>query len=101
MQHPPVRAGLFFCSAADAILCIRTLPKLSPPCARVSLQAMGRGMGMGRIFSPYHESWRKHPMLQPKFRDCFPGFGYAVVIFSTYCTAELIYTKLSGKKGGH
>ena len=56
---------------------------------------MGRGMGMGRIFSPYHESWRKHPMLNPRYRDMFPGLSYAVVIFTTYCTLEAVYLKFN------
>ena len=58
-------------------------------------------MGKGAIFSPAHESWRKHPMLNPKLRHMFPGFGYAVAIFSTYCAGEWFYNRMSGKKGGH
>ena len=66
-------------------------------------RGLGRGMGrgMGGIFSPYHESWRKHPMINPRYRDMFPGLGYAVVIFSSYCTLEFLYNRLSGKGGGH
>jgi len=62
---------------------------------------MGRGMGMGRIFSPYHESWRKHPMLNPRYRDMFPGLGYAVAIFGTYVVGDTIYSKLMGGGGHH
>lgn len=61
----------------------------------------GMGRGMGRIFSPYHESWRKHPMINPRYRDLFPGFSYAVIIFGTYCIGEFVVNKISGKKGGH
>jgi hypothetical protein len=58
-------------------------------------------MGKGAIFSPAHESWRKHPMLQVKLRHMFPGFGYAVAIFSTYCAGEWFYNRITGKKAGH
>ena len=58
-------------------------------------------MGKGAIFSPAHESWRKHPMLQVKLRHIFPGFGYAVAIFSTYCAGEWFYNRITGKKAGH
>ena len=65
---------------------------------------MGRGMGMGfgrgGIFSPYHESWRKHPMINPRYRDMFPGLGYAIAIFSTYCVGEFLVNKFSSKGGG-
>ena len=61
---------------------------------------MGRGMGMGRIFSPYHESWRNHPFINPRYRDLFPGFGYAVVIFGTYLVGEFFMNRISSKKGG-
>ena len=64
-------------------------------------RGMGMGMGRGGIFSAYHESWRKHPMLNPKYRDMFPGLGYASIIFGTYCVGEFLYNKLAGKKGGH
>ena len=64
-------------------------------------RGMGLGRGMGRIFSPYHESWRKHPMLQVRYVDMFPGFTYACIIFGTYLVGEFAYTKLTGKKGGH
>ena len=64
---------------------------------------MGRGMGMGfgrgGIFSPYHESWRKHPMLNPRYRDMFPGLGYAVVIFGAYLIGETMYNRLKHKGG--
>ena len=52
-------------------------------------------MGRGGIFSPYHESWRNHPMLNNTMRHMFPGFKNAVVIFSTYLVRarELLRTK--------
>ena len=40
-------------------------------------------------------------MINPRYRDMFPGLGYAVVIFSSYCTLEFLYNRLSGKGGGH
>ena len=46
-------------------------------------------MGKGSIFSPQHEAWRNHPMLQVKLRHMFPGFGYALAIFST-CASPLL-----------
>mmetsp|Transcript_58548 Transcript_58548/g.96639 ORF Transcript_58548/g.96639 Transcript_58548/m.96639 type:complete len:82 (+) Transcript_58548:48-293(+) len=46
------------------------------------------------VFSAYHESWRSHPLFQNNLRYMFPGFGYAVAIFSTYCALEWTYTKL-------
>ena len=61
-------------------------------------------MGKGSIFSPQHESWRQHPMLQVKYRHMFPGLGYASAIFFTYCTVEWFYNRFSSKKhdaGGH
>ena len=67
-------------------------------CSGTSAQ---HNMGKGAIFSPAHESWRKHPMLNPKLRHMFPGFGYAGAIFSTYCAGEWFYNRMSGKKGGH
>ena len=56
----------------------------------------------GGIFSAYHESWRKHPMLNPRYRDMFPGFGYAVIIFGTYLVGEFAYNRFISKpSGGH
>ena len=46
------------------------------------------------VFSPYHESWRQHPALNNNLRRMFPGFGYAVAIYSTYMVAEFTYNKL-------
>ena len=51
------------------------------------------------VFSPYHESWRNHPGIggpggYDNFKFMFPGFGYAVAIFSTYLAAEFMYAKL-------
>ena len=64
-------------------------------------RGMGMGMGRGAIFSPYHESWRKHPMINPRYRDMFPGLGYASIIFGTYLFGEILYNKITGKGGGH
>ena len=50
------------------------------------------------VFSPYHESWRQHPILNNNLRKMFPGFGYAVAIFSTYLVAEFTYNKLFAPK---
>ena len=46
------------------------------------------------VFSPYHESWRQHPGLNNNLRRMFPGFGYAVAIYSTYMVAEFTYNKM-------
>ena len=55
------------------------------------------------VFSPYHESWRKHPMLTGanSLKFMFPGFSYAVAIFSTYCVAEFVYLKVFPPSHGH
>ena len=66
-------------------------------------RGLGRGMGrgMGGIFSPYHESWRKHPMLNNNLSKTLPGFGYAVAIFSTYLAFEFVYEKMFPPKHVH
>merc|ERR1711998_726859 len=89
-----------------------------------SCVSMGRGMGRGGIFSQYHESWRKHPMLCAATSatttahasaptplpfplsfcrmGCFdwklmlPGIREAVAIFTTYCALEWVYLKVAG-----
>tara|TARA_B100000795_G_scaffold258254_2_gene232203 strand:- start:1843 stop:2109 length:267 start_codon:yes stop_codon:yes gene_type:complete len=53
------------------------------------------------VFSPYHESWRQHPVLNNNLRKMFPGFGYAVAIFSTYLVAEFTYNKIFPPQHGH
>merc|ERR1711892_698903 len=66
--------------------------------------AARRGSGIGpetMVFSPYHESWRQHPILNNNLRKMFPGFGYAVAIFSTYLAAEFTYYKLFPPKHDH
>jgi len=63
--------------------------------------AVGSAMGKGAIFSPEHEAWRNHPMLKVKYRQMFPGLGYATAIFATYCAGEWFYNRFAGRKGGH
>jgi len=53
------------------------------------------------VFSPQHESWRKHPMLQAKYRNMFPGLGYATAIFATYCACEWVYLRINPKSHHH
>jgi len=53
------------------------------------------------VFSPYHESWRQHPGLNNNLSKMFPGFGYAVAIFSTYLAVEFVYNKLMPAKHVH
>lgn len=55
------------------------------------------------VFSPYHESWRKHPMLTGanSLKFMLPGFSYAVAIFSTYLAFEFVYEKLNPPSHGH
>ena len=78
------------------------LPSPATPHRCVMGRGMGMGMGRGGIFSAYHESWRKHPMLNPRYRDMFPGFGYAVIIFGTYLVGEFAYNRFISKpSGGH
>jgi len=53
------------------------------------------------VFSPYHESWRKHPMLNGNLREMFPGMRYAVALFSTYVVFEFVSNKLFPPSHGH
>ncbi|KOO31995.1 hypothetical protein Ctob_009967, partial [Chrysochromulina tobinii] len=54
-----------------------------------------------QVFSPSHEAWRKHPMLQVSYRSMFPGLGYATAIFATYCAGEWFYLRITGGSKGH
>ncbi|EIW62662.1 uncharacterized protein TRAVEDRAFT_114259 [Trametes versicolor FP-101664 SS1] len=47
------------------------------------------------------EAWRKHPVFSRRamFARAFPGFGVAVVAFTTYVIAENMLTK--EKKPAH
>ena len=40
-------------------------------------------------------------MLNGSLKFMFPGFTYAVAIFSTYCVVEFTYLKLFPPKHGH
>ena len=53
------------------------------------------------VFSPQHEAWRKHPMLQVRLTQLFPGLGYATAIFGTYCALEWFYLRLNPPKSHH
>lgn len=47
------------------------------------------------------EAWRKHPVFSRRamFSKAFPGFGVALVAFTTYVIAENMLTK--GKESSH
>mmetsp|Transcript_6163 Transcript_6163/g.10217 ORF Transcript_6163/g.10217 Transcript_6163/m.10217 type:complete len:82 (-) Transcript_6163:314-559(-) len=53
------------------------------------------------VFSPYHESWRNHPMLNNNFKHMFPGLKPAVAIFATYCAVEFVYDRMFPAKHEH
>ena len=53
------------------------------------------------VFSEYHESWRKHPMLTNTYRHMFPGLKQAVAIFSCYLVLEWSYNRIAGPTDHH
>lgn len=42
------------------------------------------------VFGNYN-TWRTHPMVNPKLSQGFPGFKWAVGIFAVYCSCEWVY----------
>ena len=56
-------------------------------------------MSAPQVFSPYHESWRKHPEMSQgaNFRRTLPGFGVAVAIFGTYLALDFFYKRFGPK----
>jgi len=40
-------------------------------------------------------------MLQAKYRNMFPGLGYATAIFATYCACEWVYLRINPKSHHH
>jgi NADH dehydrogenase (ubiquinone) 1 beta subcomplex subunit 3 len=49
------------------------------------------------------EAWRKHPLFSNRvmFRNLFPGFGIAVVAFTTYVIADNVYSSSHGQESAH
>mmetsp|Transcript_42406 Transcript_42406/g.104312 ORF Transcript_42406/g.104312 Transcript_42406/m.104312 type:complete len:102 (-) Transcript_42406:184-489(-) len=63
------------------------------------------------MFSEKMHAWRNHPMVAPRInmlpRNSVPGLGTAIVVFSIYCTGEMVMNNLADKRaaaghgGGH
>ena len=53
------------------------------------------------VFSYKHESWRYHPWFKIRPHEIFPGIGYAVAIFGTYCAGEWVYYRFIHKPSHH